>query len=480
MNNPSDSPYIEVEGRGCSPAVAALMLRLRVFCNLRWLVILGIIVITLVATGVFRIDFPTLPVYIICGSIALYNLVLHFQVRGLGKLPPELLVSRMRNYGIVHIVLDVLAFVVLLHFTGGVENPFIFFVALHIIGGSAILRRGTVYTIATIAFSWVLLLIGLEYAGILPHVNLGGFVSPTLYKEGSYLLAVAAALGSILYATAYMATAVTSELRKRQREVVKLREHLLQEKTGELEQASQQLVNLEEERSRFLRFLGMTAHDLKAPLAAIQSYFKVMLGGYSGELNEKQTNMLDRSSQRITELLSLISDLLDIPRIETGQILEEMKEVSFLEVLEHALEDLRDLASQQEVEIKTELPSALSPVHASAARLQQVMTNLVSNAVNYAASGTVTVRVAEEDNHIQVEVMDNGIGIPPEDLPRIFDDFFRASNVETKGTGLGLSITRRIIQAHGGSIWVESPCPETSVGSKFIFTLPKKHEAEGE
>jgi two-component system phosphate regulon sensor histidine kinase PhoR len=105
-----------------------------------------------------------------------------------------------------------------------------------------------------------------------------------------------------------------------------------------------------------------------------------------------------------------------------------------------------------------------------------VITNLVTNAINYTPEGTITIRAKEEGKEICVEIMDTGIGIPPEDISRVFDDFFRASNVESKGTGLGLSIARRIVEAHGGKIWVESPCPESNAGSKFTFILPKKGE----
>jgi two-component system phosphate regulon sensor histidine kinase PhoR len=100
----------------------------------------------------------------------------------------------------------------------------------------------------------------------------------------------------------------------------------------------------------------------------------------------------------------------------------------------------------------------------------------VNNAINYTPDGTITIRVQEKANHLLVEVMDTGIGIPPGDKSRLFEDFFRASNVETKGTGLGLSISRRIVEAHGGRIWAESPCPETNTGSKFSFILPKPGE----
>jgi len=244
----------------------------------------------------------------------------------------------------------------------------------------------------------------------------------------------------------------------------------------DLEERSVELSKLEEDKARFLRFLSIAAHDLKAPLTAIQGFLWVMLGGFSGELTDKQRNMLQRSSRRIDELLNLISDLLDIPRIESGQIVQEIEDVSLYQIVKCSCDDLRHQAEEKGVALKVELPQTLHEIPGSSPRLQQVMTNLVSNAISYTPEGVVTVRVTEGDNDIKVEVRDTGIGIPPEDLPRVFDDFFRASNVEIRGTGLGLSIARRIVEAHGGNICVESPCPESNTGSKFTFTLPKKRE----
>jgi signal transduction histidine kinase len=241
----------------------------------------------------------------------------------------------------------------------------------------------------------------------------------------------------------------------------------------DLEQCSLDLAKLEEEKNNFLRFLGIAAHDLKAPLTAIQGFLWVMLRGLAGELNDKQKNMLERSSRRIDELLQLISDLLDIPRIETGQLVQEMKVISLGPVIKHCLANLREQAKQKGIKLKLEMPSALHKVCGSGDRLGQVLNNLVSNAINYTNEGEVTVRVIETENEVQVAIIDTGIGIPTEEQPHLFKDFFRASNVTIKGTGLGLSISRRIIEAHGGRIWAESPNPETKVGSKFTFTLPK-------
>ena len=457
-----------------TPEEAAFILRVRVFTTMRWFAILGIIIATLVASLGFRIDFPTLPVYIICAFIALYNLVFFRQVKSLETEKTELVVHKVRNYGYTQISVDLVALTVLLHFTGGIENPFVFFFVFHVVAASIVLYYRTVYLLATMAILLVMLLVGLEYAGIVPHVNLAGFASPELYREPSYILSIFAALAAILYITTYMSTAVAGELRKRQREVVELRERLIEEKTGELEQASSEVVKLEEERNKFLRFIGIAAHDLKAPLTAIQGFLWVILGGYAGEITDKQKNMLQRSAHRITELLGLISDLLDIPRIETGQIVQEMKDISLRQVIRNSLEGQRDLAKGKGVKLKVEIPGGLPKIRGSSPRLQQVITNLVNNAINYTPEGTINIRVKEQPKDLVVEVMDTGIGIPTEDLPKLFEDFFRASNVETKGTGLGLSITRRIVEVHGGRIWVESPCSESNTGSKFTLTLPKQ------
>ena len=473
-----DSKVLNVEVVERTPEEETLIMRLRVFNNMRWVAIFGVIVVTLTARYVFHISFPTLPVYIICVFMVLYNLVLMRQVRDIHKLRPDLIVPHVRRYTYSHITLDMVALTILLHFTGGIENPFIFFFVFHIILASIGLNYKVVYLLSTMAISMVALLVGLEYAGLIPHVNLEGFVLATRYQEPSRILGTMSALAVLLFGTTYVTTAVAGELRKRQRQVVELREHLLEEKTDELERASSAIVKLEEEKSRFLRFIGIAAHDLKAPLTAIQGFLWVMLGGFAGEISEKQRNMLERSTRRITELLTLISDLLDIPRIETGQIVQEIKEISLRQTIKNSLESQSNLAKDKGIKLKVEIPDGLPRIRGSASRLQQVITNLVNNAINYTPEGTITIRVQERSKDLLVEVMDTGIGIPTDDIPRLFEDFFRASNVEVKGTGLGLSITKRIVKAHSGKISVESPCPETNSGCKFSFTLPKLSKAK--
>ena len=485
-----------------TPEEAALVVRINVFIAMRWIAAAGVLIVSLLATQVFNISFDLLPVYIICAGMAVYNLVLLLQARSLkaeasGSMPQGVvlpsrrlvitldqitkitspLIERARAIGNIHIALDLVALTVLLHFTGGIENPFIFYFVFHVIIAGILLHYRVVYVVATSAILLVLLLVGLEYSGVVPHVHLEGFVSANLSKQETYILGVLVALAICFYGSAFMVTHISGELRKRQREVVVLKDSSLREKTKELEQANKELARLEKGREHLLHFLGIVAHDLKAPLSAVQSYLQLMVGGFAGEMSEKQKHMLERSSQRITGLLNLISDLLDIARIEAGQFVHEMEEVSLSRVVKDSLENVRGVAKDKKIGLKVEVPKSLPQIKASTVRLQQVITNLLTNAIKFTPEkGTVKLRLTERRGGIQVEVMDTGVGIAAEELPKIFDDFYRGIDTEKAGTGLGLSIAKRIVEAYGGRIWGESPNPEgeSGTGSKFTFTLPKR------
>jgi len=481
-----------------APEEAALAIRISVFIKMRWLAIAGVLIASLLASQVFSISFPLLPIYIICASIAVYNFVLLLQERSLraaaigpvsqGQPVPlspleqapaaaSQLIEKARTVGNIHIALDLVALTALLHFTGGIENPFIFYFVFHVILAGILLHYRIAYVLATSAIILILLLVGLEYSGVIPHVNLEGFAAPGLYKQNTYILGILVALITCLYGSAYMVTAISGELRKRQREVVALKDVGLRKKTKELEEAAKELTKLEEGRNQLLRFLGIAAHDLKAPLSAVQSYLQLMVGGFAGEIAEKQKHMLDRSSKRIVGLLELISDLLDISRVEAGQIVNEMEKVSLSQVMEDSIENVRASAKEKRIKLGTDIPKSLPQLRASGIRLQQVITNLLTNAIKFTPEkGEIKIRVTDHKSNIQVEVMDNGDGIAAEELPQIFNDFYRGGDREKAGTGLGLSIVKRIVEAHGGRIWAESPNPEdkSARGSKFIFTLPKR------
>jgi len=453
-----------------TPEEATLIQRIHYFVNFRWGAAVGVAVLALFADDVLHIGFPARLVYFVALGIALYNLIFWLYARGLTPEDTPDLVEKARRFAAVQSVVDLLALTVLLHFTGGIENPLIFYFVFHITVAGILLPYKAAYSLATLAVLLLCSLIGLEYFGIIPHIHLGGFVPLDLYRQETYILAVIFAFVTVLYISTYMATSIAGELRKRQREVASLRDRCLIDFNA-LEEINQKLTELDRLRTYFV---GMVSHDLKAPLVAVESYLQVILGGFAGEISEEQREMLDRSSYRIGELLDLIGDLLAVSRIEAGQLAKEFEAMSLAEVVEGSLEDVRALAKEKEMKLRVEVPGKLPVIHAAPHRLRQVLNNLLSNAIKFTPpQGLITINVEDKRDHLRVEVMDIGPGIPPEDLPHIFDDFFRGRDVERAGAGLGLSIARKIVEAHGGKIWVESPCTADGKGSRFIFTLPQ-------
>ena len=469
MKNRQSDPFTQP---AYTPEETALMMRLRIFVNLRWLAVFAIVATTVLAYYVFDIEFPTLPVYIICLFIVSYNVFFYYQIKRLSWEKPGLVIQRANFYSNLNIIVDIVTLTLLLHYSGGVENPFIFLYPIHAIAAGIVLPRRRTYMLATFALLMATLLLGLEYFGVVPHVNLAGFVLPMRYQQFSRVMGTLAALTALVYGSTYLITTIAGELRRRQKDILKLQQELLQKKQIELDLTTDEVVKLGEDKRRFIKFLGVAAHDLQAPLVATRSCLWVVSNSDADNLTAEQRDLLDRSERRINGLIDLIKDLLDVPRIETGQLVREMKRILLDSVIKQAVDDLSSLAEEKKMKIELHLPPRKVEVCGSEVRLLQVFTNLVSNAIKYSDGGSVTIKVSEYGAVIYSEICDSGIGISAQDLPHLFEDFYRASNAKAKGTGLGLSISRRIIEAHGGQITVESPCPDSGRGSRFTVSLP--------
>ncbi|MEE9617289.1 MAG: ATP-binding protein [Anaerolineae bacterium] len=229
-------------------------------------------------------------------------------------------------------------------------------------------------------------------------------------------------------------------------------------------------------------FLSIVSHELKAPLAAVENYLEVMLGGFTGELTPKQQRMLERSVLRIHDLSGLINNLLDLARMRPEQIQADFVRFNPREFGDRSVEDTRLAAKEKGVTIKVEAPEEFKDIVGAPRQLRQVLTNLLNNAIKFSPPGsTVTLRSWETDDELLVEVRDEGIGIPPEDQASIFEDFFRARNVgHVGGSGLGLSIAKKIVDAHQGRILLESPYEEGKSGTKFTVVLPRYLPLPGE
>jgi signal transduction histidine kinase len=218
-------------------------------------------------------------------------------------------------------------------------------------------------------------------------------------------------------------------------------------------------------------FLANMSHELRTPLNAIIGFSQVLQQKLFGEVNEKQLEYLEDILSSANHLLALINDVLDLSKVEAGQVELEMAPFSLHESLERGVVMVRERAVKGGVQLSLE-SDPHQVVEADERRIRQVVFNLLSNAVKFTpAGGTVDVRSARLDGEVRVSVIDTGPGIAPEDQERIFEEF-QQTDVgadQREGTGLGLALSKKLVELHGGRIWVESTQGE---GSTFTFTLP--------
>lgn len=228
-------------------------------------------------------------------------------------------------------------------------------------------------------------------------------------------------------------------------------------------------------------FLSIVSHELKRPIAAVENYIQITLGGYAGEISEKQRRLLERSAIRLSDLRALISDILDFARMQSNQIRADFEWVNPQEIGAEALEEVRLAASQKSIRLKAIGAGEYQPIVAAKRRLRQVVSNLLANAIKFSPEGsTVTLSAHDEPDALVIEVLDEGIGIPAEDQEHLFEDFFRGSNVEdVGGTGLGLSIAKKIVDAHEGQIEIQSPYAEGMSGTRLTVRIPRSLKLPG-
>lgn len=219
-------------------------------------------------------------------------------------------------------------------------------------------------------------------------------------------------------------------------------------------------------------FLASMSHELRTPLNAIIGFSDLLADGAAGPVNDKQTRYLDHVRNGSRHLLSLINDVLDLSKIEAGQLELNKQAFDVGESLQMVVASLRSIAIKKHVDVKASFEEGLQVV-ADAVRLKQILYNLLSNAIKFTPEGgTISINANRAGRLAEISVQDSGIGISKEDQAVIFDEFRQVGNTTggvREGTGLGLAITKRLVEAHGGKLQVESA---PGVGSKFTFTLP--------
>ncbi len=255
-------------------------------------------------------------------------------------------------------------------------------------------------------------------------------------------------------------------LEARVRERTSALEHL----NTDLEGANVKLKEMDRLKSAFV---SIVSHELRTPMTSIKGYVENMLDGLTGSLTERQQRYLERIRHNSERLTRMINELLDLSRIEAGQMHLHRRPAAAADLIEEVVEGLQNLAHAKGIDLTVAAPAGTPAIDGDHDKLHQVLTNLVHNAIKFTAKGgRVSIETLDQRNGcLQVTVADTGCGIPAAEIDKIFYKFYRGNEVaaEVRGAGLGLAISKTLVELHGGRIWVES---QPGAGSRFMFTVP--------
>jgi signal transduction histidine kinase len=376
------------------------------------------------------------------------------------------LISRERPYAFfafISLMLDMIIIITALYLTGGPENTWGFLPIVAIFFAGYIFNIWFAFLFALMGSLGMALMFWLEYASLLPHFSAYGF-PPEVWKNRNYIIDYISGL-SLLYFLGAAISANFSQLLK----------HINQVLSDLLDKLEKNYEKLQAADKAKTEFLSLVSHELRFPLTPIMGYIGFILEGKLGELNAEQKNALEIIKEQSRHLHALIDSVLDISRFELGKPIPIRRELlSLKEIIKDVAAAIAIQAKGQNLKISLQLPDDLSMIIGDEIKMKRILTNLLGNAMKFTPpGGEITVKAYNCPPEVRVEVIDNGIGIAPDNLSKIFEKFFQVE-VPTEeisgGIGMGLTICRELIKLHNGKIWAESD--GLGKGSKFIFTLP--------
>jgi signal transduction histidine kinase len=423
--------------------------------GLRWVAIAALVVATFMASQFLGVSLPVSSLYMTAGVLLAYNFILYDLLRYWtwgDRKPSEARIGRILTF---QICADLFILATILHFSGGIENPFSSFFAFHMIIGSILCSKRQSYLQATLAVVLFGGLITFEAIGALPHYALAGFAGHGLYRDWIYIFGVLFVFAATLYLLVYMTTSISEQLRRQQ---------------ASYEAANAQLEGKDQLKNEYV--LRLT-HDIKGHLAAVQSCLDLVFSEMVGPLNEKQKDLVERAYRRAGKCLAFITALLKLTRMKlTGRL--EMERFSLRNSIFNSLGSVQNTAQKKHIALSHQIDPAVDEIYGEAVLIEETITNMLFNAVKYTPDGgRVCLEVKQDGPRVQCSVADTGIGVPEADLGRVFEEFYRADNaraIERDGTGLGLAFAKQVIERHGGRIWAQN---NPDGGATFTFTLPQ-------
>ena len=248
-------------------------------------------------------------------------------------------------------------------------------------------------------------------------------------------------------------------------------ERRVKERTQELAKLNEELKKLNRAKSTFV---SAVSHELRTPLTSIKGYASILMAGKLGDVSAAQKERLEKIDKHSNSLTRLINNLLDIARIESGRVQMIIKEISIKEMLDSIVDIITPQIKEKNISLKIDTKTKVAKIKADPSQLERVFLNLLSNAIKFTPEkGKIVIHIEQKNDFIEFIIEDSGIGMPRQDLEKVFEEFFRSDNAQhqgVKGTGLGLSLVKKIIEAHKGKIWVES---DLEKGARFGFTIPR-------
>jgi signal transduction histidine kinase len=435
--------------------VPAHILFAKWFIRIRW-VALGILIVSnYIVTQLLDISIREIPVYILSAILLVLNVFHRLILQWITKKGGKNVTHWIKRDIHFQIITDLVILTLILHYSGGIENPLILFYFFHLIIASSIFSTFQSYVYAVFALVLAASLALLECYSIIPHYPLVGFVTHELYKNVFYV-----------FGTGFV-FACTSTL------LVFLSHMIIYRSIKSEETYVKTNIELENKDKLKNEYVLRVTHDIKGHIAAILSCLEVVRSKATGPLNEVQEEFTTRAYER-TELLSgFIKDLLNLTKKRLKHDYE-FEEFPLTDLINKVVKPIQILIKDKSIDFNIYLDKSIGMITGNPYTIEELYSNLLLNAVKYTQSnGHIELTVKSRHNHIITEISDSGIGIPKEDLTKVFDEFYRASNVPRDiktGSGLGLSIVKQIVEDHKGKIWVES---EVGVWTKFTFILPE-------
>jgi len=431
------------------------------FIKLRYGIVILLSTFLFITTFIFKINYSETQLSAgvsIIASILFYNALLH-------RLRKYVLLDFERfnplYIALLQMILDLIALLLLVYFTGSIESPLYMQFVFLVIIGSLILPGVLVYTMAAVFVIGFSTLTILEYSQLIVHHSIDGLLSFPLYNNLHYISAFLFTFAFVIFVSVYLANGMARQLYKREKDLV---------------DSMKKINAAEKEKQKYI--MGIV-HEIKTPIVAVASYIDIILQKFLGPIDETIEEKLVRAKHRTDEGIQMINDVLNVSKLTLYDQYDE-EELEIFEIVSGVIKRRKASADAHLIKLKLfDNREKKVKIRGDKFLLDIAISNLIGNAIKYGVDGgNVEVIINSNSKNLFIEVCDDGVGIPENELPKIFKDFYRANNVRkivSEGSGLGLSVVKRIIERHEGTINVLSPsrmATRDHSGSCFTIELP--------